>query len=337
MLDFFTGLHPVYQALGATIFTWFMTAFGSGLVFFFKTINRKMLDAMLGFAAGVMIAASYWSLLAPAIEMAEGSDLPAWVPATTGFLLGGAFLWVIDKLLPHLHPGFPKEEAEGVHTSWRRSVLLVLAITIHNIPEGLAVGVAFGALAADLPATSFGGAIALAIGIGIQNFPEGAAVSVPLRREGVSRFKCFWYGQLSGLVEPVAGVLGAAAVIVMQPVLPYALAFAAGAMIYVVVEELIPESQLEKHTDVATIGAMLGVCSDDDPRCCFGVDRAFLGKKHIGPLHFWSYYPHRPALWTLYDRNGFYKAGQHSRRLPQSIDNIQYVLHHVSSFGSLSN
>jgi ZIP family zinc transporter len=235
-----------------------MTAFGSGLVFFFKTINRKMLDAMLGFAAGVMIAASYWSLLAPAIEMAEGSDLPAWVPATTGFLLGGAFLWVIDKLLPHLHPGFPKEEAEGVHTSWRRSVLLVLAITIHNIPEGLAVGVAFGALAADLPAASFGGAIALAIGIGIQNFPEGAAVSVPLRREGVSRFKCFWYGQLSGLVEPVAGVLGAAAVIVMQPVLPYALAFAAGAMIYVVVEELIPESQLEKHTDVATIGAMLG-------------------------------------------------------------------------------
>jgi len=258
MMTTFVNLHPVYQALVATLFTWFMTALGAALVFFFKTINRRTLDAMLGFAAGVMIAASYWSLLAPAIEMAEGSGLPAWVPATSGFLLGGAFLWVIDKLLPHLHPGFPKEEAEGVSTSWRRSILLVLAITIHNIPEGLAVGVAFGALAADLPSASLGGAIALAIGIGIQNFPEGTAVSVPLRREGLSRGKCFWYGQLSGIVEPIAGVLGAALVIVMQPVLPYALAFAAGAMIYVVVEELIPESQLEKHTDVATIGAMLG-------------------------------------------------------------------------------
>ena len=258
MFEYFSGLHPVYQALIATLFTWFMTALGAGLVFFFKTIKRNALDAMLGFAAGVMIAASYWSLLAPAIEMAEGSNLPAWVPATSGFLAGGAFLWIIDKLLPHLHPGFPKEEAEGLSTSWRRSVLLVLAITIHNIPEGLAVGVAFGALAADLPSASLGGAIALAIGIGIQNFPEGTAVSVPLRREGLSRFKCFWYGQLSGIVEPVAGVLGAVAVIFMEPMLPYALSFAAGAMIYVVVEELIPESQLEKHTDVATIGAMLG-------------------------------------------------------------------------------
>ena len=258
MVEYFLNLHPVYQALVATLFTWFMTAAGAGVVFFFKTINRGMLDAMLGFAAGVMIAASYWSLLAPAIEMSAGSGLPTWVPATSGFLMGGAFLWVIDKLLPHLHPGFPKEEAEGVSTSWRRSVLLVLAITIHNIPEGLAVGVAFGALAADLPAASIGGAIALAIGIGIQNFPEGAAVSVPLRREGFSRLKSFWYGQLSGIVEPVAGVLGAIAVIFMKPVLPYALAFAAGAMIYVVVEELIPESQAEKHTDVATVGAMLG-------------------------------------------------------------------------------
>ncbi|MBW1864708.1 MAG: ZIP family metal transporter [Deltaproteobacteria bacterium] len=258
MFEYFSGLHPVYQALIATLFTWLVTAMGAGLVFFFKTIKRNVLDAMLGFAAGVMIAASYWSLLAPAIEMAEGSDLPAWVPATSGFLAGGAFLWIIDKLLPHLHPGFPKEEAEGLSTSWRRSVLLVLAITIHNIPEGLAVGVAFGALAADLPSASLGGAIALALGIGIQNFPEGTAVSVPLRREGLSRFKCFWYGQLSGIVEPVAGVLGAVAVIFMEPMLPYALSFAAGAMIYVVVEELIPESQLEKHTDVATIGAMLG-------------------------------------------------------------------------------
>lgn len=258
LIDFFSGLDPIAQALIATLFTWFVTALGAGLVFFFKNINRKVLDAMLGLAAGVMIAASYWSLLAPAIEMAKESELPAWVPATTGFLLGGAFLWIIDKLLPHLHPGFPKEEAEGVSTSWRRSVLLVLAITIHNIPEGLAVGVAFGALAADMPAATLGGAVALALGIGIQNFPEGTAVSVPLRREGLSRLKSFWYGQLSGVVEPIAGVLGAIAVIYMRPILPYALAFAAGAMIYVVVEELIPESQLQKHTDVATVGAMAG-------------------------------------------------------------------------------
>lgn len=258
MFEYFSNLHPIYQAFAATLFTWFLTALGSSLVFFFKTLNRKMLDTMLGFAAGVMIAASYWSLLAPAIEMAEKSNLPGWIPATSGFLMGGGFLWLIDKLLPHLHPGFPKEEAEGVSTSWRRSVLLILAITIHNIPEGLAVGVAFGALAADLPAASFGGAVALALGIGIQNFPEGTAVSVPLRREGFSRLKSFWYGQLSGIVEPIAGVLGAVAVIYMQPILPYALAFAAGAMIYVVIEELIPESQAEKHTDVATVGAMMG-------------------------------------------------------------------------------
>ena len=258
LINYFTGLNPIYQALIATLFTWFMTALGASLVFFFKSINRKTLDAMLGFAAGVMIAASYWSLLAPAIEMAEESSLPSWVPATSGFLLGGAFLWLIDKILPHLHSGFPVEEAEGVSTSWRRSVLLVLAITIHNIPEGLAVGVAFGALAADLPAATLGGAVALALGIGIQNFPEGTAVSVPLRREGLSRGKSFWYGQLSGVVEPIAGVIGAVAVILMKPILPYALAFAAGAMIYVVVEELIPESQAEKHSDVATIGAMLG-------------------------------------------------------------------------------
>ncbi|CAB5079192.1 Metal transporter, ZIP family [Olavius algarvensis associated proteobacterium Delta 3] len=257
-IEFFTGLSPIYQALVATLFTWFMTALGASLVFFFRRINRKVLDAMLGFAAGVMIAASYWSLLAPAIEMAEESDLPSWIPATSGFLLGGAFLWLIDKSLPHLHPGFPEDEAEGISTSWQRSVLLVLAITIHNIPEGLAVGVAFGALAADLPSATLGGAVALALGIGIQNFPEGTAVSVPLRREGFSRLKSFWYGQLSGIVEPIAGVLGAIAVIYMRPLLPYALAFAAGAMIYVVVEELIPESQLQKHTDVATVGAMSG-------------------------------------------------------------------------------
>ena len=258
MVAWFTELNPIWQALVATLFTWFVTALGAGLVFFFKTINRKVLDGMLGFAAGVMIAASYWSLLAPAIEMAEGGSLPAWVPATVGFLSGGGFLWIIDKILPHLHLGFPLEEAEGIKTSWHRSVLLVLAITLHNIPEGLAIGVAFGALASDLPTASLAGAVALALGIGIQNFPEGTAVSVPLRREGFTRLKSFWYGQLSGIVEPIAGVLGALAVILMKPLLPYALAFAAGAMIFVVVEELIPESQLEKNTDIATMGAMVG-------------------------------------------------------------------------------
>jgi len=258
MADWFAGLNPVMQALIATLFTWFVTAGGAGLVFFFRAINRKVLDAMLGFAAGVMIAASYWSLLAPAIEMAQESNLPAWIPATAGFLLGGLFLWIADKILPHLHLGFPMSEAEGLKTNWQRSVLLVLAITLHNIPEGLAVGVAFGALASDIPSATLSGAIVLALGIGIQNFPEGAAVSVPLRREGLSRTKSFWYGQLSGMVEPVAGVIGAAAVILVKPMLPYALAFAAGAMIYVVVEELIPESQLDKNTDVATMGAMGG-------------------------------------------------------------------------------
>jgi ZIP family zinc transporter len=258
MVVWFAGLNPVVQALVATLFTWAVTALGAAFVFFFKRINRKVLDGMLGFAAGVMIAASYWSLLAPAIEMAEEGSLPAWIPATIGFLMGGFFLWIIDKILPHLHLGFPREEAEGVKTSWHRSVLLVLAITLHNIPEGLAVGVAFGALASDMPSATLGGAVALAMGIGIQNFPEGTAVAVPLRREGLTRLKSFWYGQLSGVVEPMAGLLGAFAVILIKPILPYALAFAAGAMIYVVVEELIPESQLEKNTDIATLGAMGG-------------------------------------------------------------------------------
>ena len=257
-MDFFKNLHPVYQALIAGCFTWSVTALGAAIVFVFKTINRKVLDGMLGFAAGVMIAASYWSLLAPAIEMAENSGVPGWLPAVTGFLFGGFFLWVIDQILPHLHLGFPIEEAEGIHTSWKRSVLLVTAITLHNIPEGLAIGVAFGALAYGISSVTLAGAIALSIGIGIQNFPEGAAVSVPLRREGFSRIKSFWYGQLSAVVEPIAALIGAAAVIIMEPILPYALAFAAGAMIYVVIEELIPESQLDKEADIATIGAMLG-------------------------------------------------------------------------------
>lgn len=258
MYDWFAQLNPIVQALLATLFTWFVTALGASLVFFFKTIHRKVLDGMLGCAAGVMIAASFWSLLAPAIEMTEQAGGIPWVPAVVGFLSGGLFLWSVDKVLPHLHIGFPMSEAEGIKTSWQRSTLLCLAITLHNIPEGLAVGVAFGAVAAGSPSASLMGAIALAIGIGIQNFPEGTAVAVPLRREGMSRGKSFWYGQLSGMVEPVAGVIGAAAVIWIEPLLPYALSFAAGAMIYVVVEEVIPESQLARNTDLATVGAMCG-------------------------------------------------------------------------------
>jgi ZIP family zinc transporter len=255
---FFRDLHPIVQALLATCFTWGMTALGAAIVFTAKDISRRLLDAMLGFAAGVMIAASYWSLLAPAIEMSEGKAIPAWLPAVVGFLLGGIFLRLMDRLLPHLHIGFPTAEAEGVKTSWRRSTLLVLAITLHNIPEGLAVGVAFGALAAALPAASLGAAVALAIGIGIQNFPEGMAVSMPLRREGLSRWRSFWYGQLSGIVEPIAAVIGAAAVIIAQPILPYALSFAAGAMIFVVIEELVPEAQRGGNADLATMGGMVG-------------------------------------------------------------------------------
>ncbi len=258
MITWFKSLTPIQQALIGTGFTWLMTAAGSGIVIFFRGVNQKVLDFMLGFAAGVMIAASYWSLLAPAIEMAADFFLPAWIPAAVGFLVGGVFLRVMDNFIPHLHIGFPDEEAEGVKTSLHRSILLILAITIHNIPEGLAVGVAFGALAADLPSASLGGAVALALGIGIQNFPEGTSVSVPLRREGFSRVRSFWYGQLSGFVEPISGLLGALAVIIVRPMLPYALAFAAGAMIYVVIEELVPEAQLEGNADLATMGAMVG-------------------------------------------------------------------------------
>jgi len=223
-----------------------------------KELNRKVLDSLLGFAAGVMIAASFWSLLAPAIEMAEGGNVPAWLPAVVGFLLGAVFLRGIDMILPHLHFGFPVQEAEGLKTTWKRSVLLVLAVTLHNIPEGLAVGVAFGAAAADLPSATVAGAVALAIGIGIQNFPEGLAISMPLRREGLSRLKSFWYGQLSGAVEPIAAVIGASTVLFAKPILPYALSFAAGAMIFVVVEQLIPESQRGGNPDTATLGTMLG-------------------------------------------------------------------------------
>jgi ZIP family zinc transporter len=258
MIDFVQHLHPVMQALLATSFTWAMTALGAAAVFMAKDVSKRVLDGMLGFAGGVMIAASYWSLLAPAIEMSAGKDIPAWFPAAAGFLMGGIFLRALDRILPHLHFGFPIEEAEGIKTTWQRSTLLILAITMHNIPEGLAVGVAFGAVAAGFPAATVPAAIALAIGIGLQNFPEGLAVSMPLRREGLSRLKSFWYGQLSGIVEPIAGVIGAVAVILAQPSLPYALSFAAGAMIFVVVEEVVPESQRGGNTDLATMSALIG-------------------------------------------------------------------------------
>ncbi len=258
LLEFFSRYHPVTQALIATLFTWFVTGAGASFVFLAKSVNKKVMDGMLGMAAGVMIAASFWSLLAPAIEISDGD----WKPALIGFLAGGGFLYVFDKILPHLHMGLDVSEAEGIKTTWQRSVLLVFAITLHNIPEGLAVGVAFGAAAhigdAAQSTSLMMGAIGLAIGIGLQNFPEGMAVSMPLRREGMGRFKAFMYGQASGIVEPFAGILGAWLVISMEKLLPYGLAFAAGAMIFVVVEELIPESQREGNTDFATLGAIFG-------------------------------------------------------------------------------
>ena len=259
MYNWFISLSPIHQAFLGTCFTWFMTALGASVVFFFKEINRKVLDGMLGFAAGVMIAASFWSLLNPGIEMAEQMGQTPWLTAVIGFMGGGIFMRITDKFLPHLHPGLKMDQSEGIKTSWQRSTLLVLAITLHNIPEGLAVGVAFGAVAADLPSATIGGAMALAIGIGIQNFPEGTAVSMPLRREGMSRGKSFMMGQASGMVEPIAGVCGALFVIWMQPILPYALCFAAGAMIFVVVEELIPESQqVNANIDFVTMATMVG-------------------------------------------------------------------------------
>jgi ZIP family zinc transporter len=259
IIDFFKGLDPAMAALIATLFTWFVTALGASLVFFFKTMHRAVLDAMLGFTGGVMVAASFWSLLNPAIEMSE-KMYPAWpwMPAAVGFLLCAMFLFALDKVMPHLHLNFQDNETEGAKTQLHKSILLVLAITLHNIPEGLAVGVLFGAASLGLDGATIPAAIALAIGIGIQNFPEGFAVAMPLRRIGMSRWKSFWYGQLSAIVEPVAGVIGAVAVIYMQPILPFALAFAAGAMIYVVVEEVIPETQRDKYTDIAVLGFIGG-------------------------------------------------------------------------------
>ena len=252
---------PILAALYASLFTWGLTAAGAGLVFFFKKANRAVLDGMLGFTGGVMVAASFWSLLAPAIENSEGEGFIKVIPAALGFALGAVSLFGLDKLMPHLHINFKETEAEGIKTNWHKTILLVLAITLHNIPEGLAVGVLFGAAATLEGAEQtvmIVSAISLAIGIGIQNFPEGFAVSMPLRRQGLSRFKSFWYGQLSAVVEPVAAVLGAVAVSFFAPILPYALAFAAGAMIFVVVEEVIPETQRDNFTDIATLGFIGG-------------------------------------------------------------------------------
>lgn len=249
---------PVLLALFATLFTYGLTALGAASVFAFKKISDKFLNPMLGFAAGVMIAASFWSLLKPAIEIAEKNGATPWIPAVVGFLFGGVFLFSIDKILPHLHLGLPENKSEGIKTEWHRNILLVLSVTLHNIPEGLAVGVAFGALTTHPETAEFTGAIALALGIGLQNLPEGAAISIPLRQGGLSRLKAFNYGQLSGIVEPIAAVMGAYLVTSIKPILPYALSFAAGAMIFVVVEELIPASQRNNKTDSSTIGAMLG-------------------------------------------------------------------------------
>lgn len=260
IVEFFRGLGPVKAALLATTFTWLVTAAGASLVFFFRTMNRAVFDVMLGFTGGVMVAASFWSLLAPSIEYSE-QFYPGWewMPAAVGFLMGSLFIYGLDKFMPHLHINFGDDESEGMKTKWHKTTLLLLAITLHNIPEGLAVGVLFGAASLGIGGTDLiPAAVALAIGIGLQNFPEGIAVAMPLRRHGVSRRKSFWYGQLSAIVEPVAGVLGAVAVIHMQPILPFALAFAAGAMIYVVVEEVIPETQRDKYTDIAVLGFIGG-------------------------------------------------------------------------------
>lgn len=259
LIDWMSVQDPVWLAFLATTFTWLSTALGAAFVFLFKKVHRGVFDGLLGFSGGVMIAASFWSLLAPALEMSE-EIFPSykWLPVASGFLVGALFLFVLDKLLPHLHINFKDDESEGIKTEFKRPTLLVLAITLHNIPEGLAVGVLFGGAALGLPGASLSAALVLAVGMAIQNLPEGVAVAMPLRRAGMSRRKSFFYGQLSAIVEPIAGVIGAVAVIYIQPILPFALAFAAGAMVFVVVEEVIPETQREKYTDIAVLGFILG-------------------------------------------------------------------------------
>lgn len=260
-MEFFSGLanvNPILLALFGGLFTWAMTALGASAVFFFKEINKNVFKIMLGFAAGVMVAASFWSLLLPAMEMGQAFKdpiVPFWVWVIGGFAVGGLFLLLADHLIPHIHQSDPNHP-EGIHTSLRRSILLVLAVTLHNIPEGLAFGVLFGMVATE--PTMLAGAITLAIGIGIQNIPEGAAVSIPLRKEGFSRSRSFFYGQGSGIVEPIGAVIGAWFASSVHFMLPFALSFAAGAMIFVVIEELIPESQSGKHSHGATHGFMVG-------------------------------------------------------------------------------
>jgi ZIP family zinc transporter len=258
MMEFFELQPPVMQAFLAGLFTWLITAAGAACVFMVRTVNQRLLDAMLGFAAGVMLAASFWSLLDPSIQIASRGSLPGWLIPAVGFVCGGALIWLLDELIPHLHPDLPITRAEGPETHWRRSALLVTAITLHNIPEGLAVGVAFGGVMTGVPEASLGAAVALTIGIGLQNFPEGIAVAMPLRGEGMSAGKSFWYGQLSAAVEPVAAAAGAATVAWSAPLLPFALSFAAGAMVYVVVEELVPGSHRHGNVDLATCCLMAG-------------------------------------------------------------------------------
>ena len=265
LYKWFIKQSPIIQALIGGLFTWILTAIGASLVFFFKSSNRKVLDMCLGFTGGVMIAASFWSLLSPAIATVEKqqelgiTSLPIWFAPAVGFLLGALFLYYLDKKIPHLHLFESVENAEGPKTDLKKTELLVLAIALHNIPEGLAVGVAFGALASGMDiGMEMGGAIALAIGMGLQNAPEGFAVSMPLRRQGLSKFKSWQWGQLSAIVEPIFAVIGAAIVISVYPILPYALSFAAGAMIFIVIEEVIPESQRGGNVDLASIGLILG-------------------------------------------------------------------------------
>lgn len=256
--DPLTQVHPLILALCAGLFTWSITALGASVVFLTKEVNKKLLHTMLGFAAGIMVAASFWSLLNPCINMSRTMGIPAWLPACVGFLAGCFFLRIADKFIPHLHLNEPIDHAEGIKTNWKKTTLLVFAVTLHNIPEGLALGVAFGTLASSIDPINLTAALALTIGIGIQNFPEGMAISLPLRTCGFSKAKSFLIGVFSGIVEPIAAVIGALIVVMIRPILPYALAFAAGAMMFVVVEELIPESQSEKHSDIATLGFILG-------------------------------------------------------------------------------
>ena len=258
MIDFFNNFSPLEQAFLASLFSWAMTALGATTVFFSTREKGWMMDGALGFAAGIMIAASFWSLLAPAIGMGGRGFIPDWLPALVGFLAGGFTIWLIDQILPHFHPSAPDGQPEGVQTSWKGSTLLVLAVAIHNLPEGLALGVAFGAVAHGLPTATLAGAIALTIGMGFQNIPEGAAVSLSMRADGKSPMNGFQWGQATGAVEVVGALLGAAIVLQVQIILPYALGFAAGTMIYVVMEDLIPEAMRGGNRDVPALGGMIG-------------------------------------------------------------------------------